>query len=227
MAWIAEDRRAALTAAGERLLTDVIKGHLRDRYFPRYPTKRAVLLPALHMIQHEYGWIPMEAMQEIAEFLELQPAEVLDTASFYEEYWLKPKGKYLIQVCRSLSCEICDSDKLTEMCRRKLGIDIGETTEDGRFTLVELECLGACGTAPVALVNEALHEELTPAKLQEIIDRLPDDPHDYHEPTVTWPDTEHEDDAIEPPSKPPRVKPDPRKQPPAPDVSRGEETETR
>ena len=90
------------------------------------------------------------------------------------------------QVCRSLSCEICDSDKLTETCRRKLGIDVGETTADGRFTLVELECLGACGTAPVALVNEVLHEELTPSKLQQIIDRLPDDPHDYHDPAITW-----------------------------------------
>ena len=69
--------------------------------FEYYPTKRAVTLPALHLVQHTYGWIPMQAIQEVAEFLELAPAEVLDTATFYEEYWLKPKGKYLIQVCRS------------------------------------------------------------------------------------------------------------------------------
>src|SRR5436190_21727736 len=170
MAWIVEDRRAAIVKAGEPLVTEEIKPRLREKYFPRYPTKRAVPLPALHHVQHTYGWIPMQALQEVGEFLELAPAEVLDTATFYEEYWLKPKGKYLIQVCRSLSCEICNSDKLTEMCRRKLGIDVGETTTDGRFTLVELECLGACGTAPVALVNEVLHEELTPAKLQATID---------------------------------------------------------
>jgi NADH-quinone oxidoreductase subunit E len=186
MAWIAEDRRATNVASGQPLLTDEMKNHLREKYFPRYPTKRAVLLPALHYIQHAYNWIPSQAMQELAEFLGLAPAEVLDTATFYEEYWLKPKGKYLIQVCRSLSCEICDSEKLTEVCRRKLGIDVGETTDDKRFTLVELECLGACGTAPVALVNEVLHEELTPVKLQKIIDELPDDPHDYHDPAVTW-----------------------------------------
>src|SRR5688572_24980154 len=113
MAWLVEDRRATLTAAGEPLLTDEMKTHLREKYFPRYPTKRAVLLPALHHVQHEYGHIPMQAMQEIAEFLELAPAEVIDTATFYEEYWLKPKGKYLIQVCRSLSCEICASGALT------------------------------------------------------------------------------------------------------------------
>jgi NADH-quinone oxidoreductase subunit E len=190
MAWIVEDRRAAQAAAGEPLLTEQMKSHLRERYFRRYPTKRAVLLPALHHVQHAYGYIPMEAMKEVADFLELAPAEVLDTASFYEEYWLKPKGKYLIQVCRSLSCEICDSDALTEMCRRKLGIEIGETTDDKRFTLVELECLGACGTAPVALINDVLHEELTPAKLQSLIDGLPDDPHECHDPTVNWPEDE-------------------------------------
>jgi NADH-quinone oxidoreductase subunit E len=186
MAWIVEDRRVAKETSGQPMLTEEMKAHLREKYFPRYPTKRAVLLPALHYVQHAYGWISSQAMQELAEFLELAPAEVLDTATFYEEYWLKPKGKYLLQVCRSLSCEICDSDKLTEICRRKLGIDVGETTNDNRFTLVELECLGACGTAPVALVNEVLHEELTPEKLQKIIDSLPDDPHDYHDPNVTW-----------------------------------------
>src|SRR5690348_8071020 len=185
MAWITENRRTAqIERRSEPYLTDDIKHELEHTYFPRYPNKRAVLLPALHAIQHAHNWIPMQAMEEVAEFLEVAPAEVLDTASFYEEYWLKPKGKYLIQVCRSLSCEICDSEKLVEMCRRKLGIDVGETSDDKRFTLVELECLGACGTAPVALINEALHEELTPQKLQQLIDKLPEDPQDYHDPTV-------------------------------------------
>jgi len=186
MPWLVEDRRAAKVAAGEPLLTDEIKRHLAEKYFPRYPTKRAALLPALHYIQHEYGHIPMQALQEVAEFMELAPAEVLDTASFYEEYWLRPKGKYLIQVCRSLSCEICDSEKLTSLCREKLGIEVGETSKDGRFTLVELECLGACGTAPVAGVNDVLYEELTPDKLAKIIESLPDDPHDYKDPTISW-----------------------------------------
>lgn len=186
MAWIAEDRRQEQVTKGESLLTEEMKTHLREKYFPRYPTKRAVLLPALHHVQHEYGWIPTQALQEIAEFLELAPAEVLDTASFYEEYWLKPKGKYLIQVCRSLSCEICDSRKLTDHVMKKYGIDVGETSADGRFTLVELECLGACGTAPVAGINDTLHEELTVEKLQQIIDGLPEDPHDYKDPTINF-----------------------------------------
>jgi NADH-quinone oxidoreductase subunit E len=129
-------------------------------------------------------------MEEVAAFLELAPADVMDTATFYEEYWLKPKGKYLIQVCRSLSCEICASCDLTKRMEQKLGVEVGETTPDGRFTLVELECLGACGTAPVALVNEALYEELTPEKLEQVIDSLPDDPHDFKDPTIDWDDSQ-------------------------------------
>ena len=188
MAWIVEDRRRKVEEAGEPYLTDELKAHLRERYFPRYPTRRAVLLPALHAVQHEYGWIPAKAMEEVAEFLGLAPAEVLDTASFYEEYWLRPKGKYLIQVCRSLSCGICGQRDLTDRMRETLGIEPGETTPDGRFTLVELECLGACEQAPAALVNEVLHGELTPAKLADVIRALPEEPSDYTDPEVTWED---------------------------------------
>src|SRR5881394_501056 len=148
MAWRVENRRlAVIDERAEPYLTEEIKRELREKYFPRYPTKRAVLLPALHLIQHEHGWIATRALAEVAEFLEMSPAEVLDTATFYEEYWLKPKGKYLVSVCRSLSCEICGSDKLTDHLKQKLGVELFETTDDGRITLIELECLGACGTA--------------------------------------------------------------------------------
>lgn len=187
MAWLTENRRTAtFERRAEPYLTADMKRELADKYFPRYPTKRAVLLPALHHVQHAYNWIPPQAMEEIAEFLELAPAEVMDTATFYEEYWLKPKGKYLVQVCRSLSCEICGSNDLTNRMRETLGVEVGETTPDGRFTLVELECLGACGTAPVALVNEALYEQLTPQKLDDVVSKLPEDPHDFKDPTIDW-----------------------------------------
>jgi NADH-quinone oxidoreductase E subunit len=192
MAWLTENRRiATFERRAEPYLTEDMKRELADKYFPRYPTKRAVLLPALHHVQHVYNWIPPQAMEEIAAFLELAPADVMDTASFYEEYWLKPKGKYLVAVCRSLSCEICSSCDLTKRMKEKLGVDLWETTADGRFTLVELECLGACGTAPVALVNEALYEELTPEKLDEIVSNLPDDPHDFKDPTIDWTEDGH------------------------------------
>jgi NADH-quinone oxidoreductase subunit E len=186
MAWLVEDRRAEKVAAGEPLLTEALKSHLREKYFPRYPTRRAVTLPALHLVQHTYGWIPMQAIQEVAEFLELAPAEVLDTATFYEEYWLRPKGKYLLQVCRSLSCELCGSERITRHIQETLGVELMETTPDKRFTLIELECLGACGTAPVMLINDVLHENLTVETVDQLIAKLPDDPHDYNDPTVTW-----------------------------------------
>lgn len=190
MAWIVEDRRHVTPKQeGGPYLTESMKNKLRDTYFPRYPTKRAVLLPALHMMQHEYNWIPMGAIQEIAEFLEVSPAEALDTATFYEEYWLKPKGKYLVQVCRSLSCEICGSKQLTEHIKKKLNVELGETTADGKFTLVELECLGSCGTAPCVLVNDVLKENVTVETIDKELNNLPADPHDYKDPTVTW----HED----------------------------------
>ncbi|HEX4053393.1 MAG TPA: NADH-quinone oxidoreductase subunit NuoE [Tepidisphaeraceae bacterium] len=189
MAWITENRRTAtVERRSEPYLTDEIKNKLAAKYFPRYPNKRAALLPTLHEIQHAYNWIPVQAMEEAAAFLEMSPAEVLDTATFYEEYWLKPKGQYLVQVCRSLSCEICESRKLTDHLIKKLSVQEGETTADGRFTLIELECLGACGTAPVMLINEVLHENLTIERVDELIAKLPKNPHDYQDPTVTWED---------------------------------------
>jgi NADH-quinone oxidoreductase subunit E len=187
MAWRVENRRLAIIDERvEPYLTEEIKRTLSQTYFPRYPTKRAVLLPALHLVQHEYGWIPSRAIAEVAEFLEIAPAEALDTATFYEEYWLKPKGKYLLQVCRSLSCELCGSKQITDHIRRKLNLEIGETTADGKFTLIELECLGACGNAPVALVNDVIYEDLTTEQLDRVLEGLPEDPHEFVDPVVTW-----------------------------------------
>jgi NADH-quinone oxidoreductase E subunit len=192
MAWITENRRTAVAEKhDEPYLTDEIKHTLSSKYFPRYPTKRAVLLPALHAVQHAYNWIPVQAMEEIASFLEMSPAEVMDTATFYEEYWLKPKGQYLLQVCRSLSCEICGSRQITEHLQQKLGLELGETTADGRFTLVELECLGSCGTAPAVLCNEVLYEDVTVQMIDELIEKLPEDPHDYKDPTIDWQEAKH------------------------------------
>ena len=206
MAWIAENRQRYEPASDEPAFTDELKALIRDHYFARYPTKRACLLPALHAVQHKYNWIPPRALREIGEFLELAPAEVLDTASFYEEYWLKPRGDYLFQVCRSFACELmsycepngngngnggakcCGTRELTEHLIAKLGIDVGETTADGRYTLVELECLGACGTAPVMGVNEVLYENVTTEKIDQILATLPAHPHDLKDPMMPWSD---------------------------------------
>lgn len=170
MAWITKpsgsmkiDRRA------EPYLTAAMRADLSSRYLPRYERSMGALLPALHMVQHEYGWVPFQAMEEIAEFLQVSAAEVYDTASFYEEYWLKPKGRHLVSVCRSIACEFCGQREITEAVKRALAIDVGETTDDGEFTLIELECLGACGGAPAILIDEVLHEGVKPSQIPELL----------------------------------------------------------
>jgi NADH-quinone oxidoreductase subunit E len=189
MAWIAENRASVgVERSAAPLLSEEMKTGLAARYFPRYPTKRAALLPVLHAVQHRYGWIAPQAMEEVAAFLEIAPAEVMDVATFYEEYWLKPKGKYLIAVCRSLACELCGATHLTAQLKAKLGVEAGQTTKDGKFTLVEYECLGACGGAPAALCNDVLHENLTLDNFQRVLDALPDDPAQYKDPSVNWDD---------------------------------------
>jgi NADH-quinone oxidoreductase E subunit len=173
MAWITKNSAGARVERRDQpYLTPAMREDLKSRMLPRYENRQGALLPCLHAVQHEYGWVPHQAMLEIAEFLSLTPAEVIDTASFYEEYWLRPKGRHLIAVCRSIACEFCGHEKVTRAVKDALGIDVGETTDDGMFTLVELECLGSCDTAPVALVDESLHERLTPEGIVKAIDRL-------------------------------------------------------
>jgi NADH-quinone oxidoreductase E subunit len=173
MAWITKDSaHARIDRRDEPYLTDAMKADLRNRYLPRYEQRMGALLPALHLIQHEYGWVPAQAMQEIASFLDIPAADVFDTATFYEEYWTKPKGHCLISVCRSIACEFCGSTAVTEAAKAELGIDVGQSTPDGKFTLVELECLGSCGTAPVALIDEDLHENLSPQRLKALIQQV-------------------------------------------------------
>lgn len=178
MAWIVKPSATMKVARRpEPYLTAAMRRDLAERFIPRYETKLACLMPALHMIQHEYGWVPEQAMEEIAEVLGLKPADVLDTASFYEEYWLRPKGKHLVAVCRSIACEFCGQPAITEAVKAKLGVEVGETTDDGRFTLIELECLGSCGTAPALLIDETLHENVTPARVAQLIDAVRDNHH--------------------------------------------------
>lgn len=155
----------------EPYLTDAIKQMIERDYLPRFEKKQGALLPTLHAVQHEYGWLPAQALEEIADFLDLTPGDVMDCATFYEEFWLKKKGQHMIAVCRSMACEVCDHKAITDACRDKLGIEIGETTPDGKFTLVELECLGACGGAPAMLFDEDLHENVTPEHVQKLIDQ--------------------------------------------------------
>jgi NADH-quinone oxidoreductase subunit E len=173
MAWITKDSAGAkVEKRAEPYFTPAMRDAMTRDIVPRYERSQGATLPALHMIQHEYGWVPPQAMMEIAEFLGLKPADVIDAASFYEEYWMKPRGEHLIAVCRSIACEFCDHKAVTQACKDRLGIEVGETTDDGKFTLIEIECLGSCGTAPAVLVDEKLHENVTPQGMVKAIDEV-------------------------------------------------------
>lgn len=174
MAWITKNSAGAtIERRDEPYLTQEMRKHLGDEILPRYETTLGALLPALHEIQHTYGWIPPQAMHEIADFLQVPPSDVIDTVTFYEEYWTNPKGEHVVAVCRSIACEFCGQGEVTQACKDKLGIDVGETTEDGKYTLIELECLGACGGAPAMLVDEKLHEFVKPGEVASHIDVAP------------------------------------------------------
>lgn len=171
MAWITKNSGTMrIERRSEPYLSEKVRKLVTETYLPRYETRHAALLPTLHAVQAEVGWLPHQALIEVAEFLGLKPADVIDTASFYEEYWLRPKGKRVVWVCRSIACEFCGHKDIVDACRRKLGVEVGETSDDDEFTLMEIECLGSCGTAPVALIDHALHENLTPEKMERAID---------------------------------------------------------
>lgn len=138
-----------------------------------YPQAKSALLPALHLAQQEHdGWLSDEVMTEVAEAMELPPAEVRSVASFYTMFNRQPVGKHLIQVCTNLSCSLLGAEHIVEHIKRQLGIEVGETTSDGLFTLLEVECLGSCGTAPMMQINDVYYENLTVERVDEILHNL-------------------------------------------------------
>jgi NADH-quinone oxidoreductase subunit F len=140
-----------------------------DEILTRYPLKRSALLPTLHLVQEQEGWISREAIEYVGGLLDLSPAQVHDTASFYTMFRLKPEGKTLIEVCTTLSCALRGAGELLEHTCRKLGIQPGETTADGKFTVKGVECLAACGGAPAVQVNGEWLEHATAADLDRVI----------------------------------------------------------
>jgi NADH-quinone oxidoreductase subunit E len=156
-----------------RILSDEIREVIRA-HFPRYATRQAVTLPALHLVQEKLGYVPRQAVIEIAELLELAPAQVQDTLSFYGFFKQdRPAGRTRLWVCRSLSCAARGGEGLLEHLCGRLGIRPGETTADGRVTLEVAECLGACDHAPAVLVNDTLYGNMTREKIDELVESLP------------------------------------------------------
>lgn len=175
MAWtVKPSATTSIPTRDEPYLSVEMIARYERELIPRYERKMGALMPILTDVQHRYGHVPHQAMCEIAKVLEIQPADVLDTVSFYEEYTTKPIGRHVIGVCQSIACEVCGHEAILDHLRRKLDIEPPETTDDGRFTLLAMECLGACEGAPCALVNEDRHDNLTIERLDEILDGLPD-----------------------------------------------------
>jgi NADH-quinone oxidoreductase subunit E len=148
---------------------------LAEKMIAKYPAGRqaSAVVPLLDLAQRQVGgWLPRAAMDYVAAVLDMAPIRVYEVATFYSMFNLKPVGKYLLQVCRTTPCWLRGADQLTETCQRNLGIGLKETTPDGKFTLVEVECLGTCVNAPVVQINDDFYEDLDPAKMEKLLDAL-------------------------------------------------------
>jgi len=139
----------------------------------RYPTgkQKSALIPVLHLAQEEFGgWLSAETMDYVASLLQIKPIEVYEVATFYSMFNLKPVGKYVFEVCQTGPCMLRGSDNIIDYIKKKLDIGVGETTKDGLFTLKTVECLGACGYAPMMQLGKHFREHLTPEKVDAIIE---------------------------------------------------------
>jgi NADH-quinone oxidoreductase subunit E len=144
-----------------------------DALRARYPTTRAVLLPALHLVQkHHQGWLPEAAIAALARHLDLAAADVLGVVSFYDMYHSKPVGRHRVRVCTNLPCQLRGAEQVLGAIEAELGVGENEVSTDGRASVVHFECLGSCDTAPMMMVDDDYHENLTPQRAVEIVRNL-------------------------------------------------------
>ncbi len=146
-----------------------------EQIISRYPKgkEKSALLPLLHIAQEEFeGYLSVDVMDYVAKILNIQPIEVYEVATFYSQYYLDPVGKHVIEICRTGPCAICGGEAMQAYLEKKLSVKEGETTTDGLFTLKAVECLGACGSAPVMQINTEFYEHLTFEKIDQILDEL-------------------------------------------------------
>ncbi len=160
------------TLATPRMIPDTLRQKI-EAYVPRYPNKKAVTLPALHMVHSHFRCVPYQAMKEIAEILEISPAEVADTMSFYGFFPQSPLGDVRVWICRSISCMLRGGDELLDHACKRLNIEPGQTTADGKLTVEFAECLGICDHAPAALADDGrVFGPLDEASLERMLDDL-------------------------------------------------------
>ncbi len=143
-----------------------------EKILTRYPTKQAALLPVLWVAQETWGWISKETAEEVARILDVPPAHVDGVLTFYTMFHLRPVGKNLLQFCTSISCHLAGAEGLMERCKKRLGVDLEETTPDGKFTVVEVECIAGCDRAPSMMINDTYYEPMDEGKLDALLDKL-------------------------------------------------------
>src|SRR5713101_1799915 len=153
------------TASNRARFAEIVQRDPPDR-------RRSAVLPALYLAQHQQGYITANAIRHVAELLGITRADVEDVVSFYTMFYTKPVGKFVLQVCRTLSCALNGAERVTEELCAKLAIKPGQTDPTGTFTLMEVECLGACDRAPVVMVNDAWHESQSPESVGKLLDDL-------------------------------------------------------
>ena len=155
----------AYTAANRARFDEIIKRYPPDQ-------RRSAVLPALYLAQYQQGYITANAIRYIAELLGITRADVEDVVSYYTMFYTRPVGKYVVNVCRTLSCAVNGAERVTAELSAKLGIKPGETDASGTFTLMEVECLGACDRAPAVMVNDSWHECLKPEDVSRLVDDI-------------------------------------------------------
>jgi NADH-quinone oxidoreductase E subunit len=141
-----------------------------DEVLKKYPNKQPAVMPVLYFAQEQNGWISGEVMKEVAKILDMTAEDVLGIVTFYTMYHQKPAGKYHVQVCTNVSCMLRGAYELYDHVKEKLGIDNGQVTDDMKFSLEEVECMGSCGTAPMIAVNEDFFENLNKEKVDQILE---------------------------------------------------------
>ena len=141
-----------------------------EQIFSQYPDKKSATLPLLHLAQSQHGYISNSVINTIADLVDCHPAIVMDCVSFYTMLYTKPQGRHIIQVCQTLSCSLNGADALVDHVMDKYEIKPGETTADDRFTLMKVECLGSCGTAPVVQINKEYHEGLSTENFDKLLE---------------------------------------------------------
>jgi NADH-quinone oxidoreductase E subunit len=141
------------------------------RYVDRYPNARSALLPALHVAQNELGWVSRQAMEDVAGMLGMAVDQVEEVATFYSMFYKQPVGRYVLEICKTAPCSYMGADDIVDYTCGKLGIAPGQTTADGAFTLYRVECVGACHRAPVMQVNHRYYQDLTPQRIDLLVDR--------------------------------------------------------